>query len=245
MKRLIKTATAILLVSSLTAPAAFAKNENAKESLVALGDSIPFGFNLGQTNKTPAKTSYPYLIGADSDLRVRNLGIPGWQSTQLLDAIETDQKYRQAVDHADYVSVTIGSNDLLAILRAAAGESGGNQVLFQQLLQQKLASSNVFTNISETIEEIRSLTDAPIVLYNVYNPFQLNDPLHYVADSVLPQINTAFTGLAFSNSDIYVADAYTAFGNNQATYVIQGDIHPTNAGQAVLAHIGLDALGLE
>ncbi|MBB5181117.1 lysophospholipase L1-like esterase [Planomicrobium koreense] len=245
MKRLIKTATAILLVSSLTAPAAFAKNDNAKESLVALGDSIPFGFNLGQNNQNPAKTSYPYLIGEDGDLRVRNLGISGWQSAQLLDALETDQKYRQALDHADYVSVTIGSNDLLSILRAAAAESAGNQLLFQQLLQQKLSTSDVFTNIGETIEEIRSLTDAPIVLYNVYNPFQLNDPLHYVADAVLPQINLGFIGLAFSYSDVYVADAYSAFGNDQAEYVIQGDIHPTNAGQAVLAGIGLDALGLD
>ncbi|WP_416144635.1 SGNH/GDSL hydrolase family protein [Planococcus koreensis] len=245
MKRLIKTATAILLVSSLTAPSAFAKNDNAKESLVALGDSIPFGFNLGQNNQNPANTSYPYLIGEDADLRVRNLGFSGWQSAQLLDALETDQKYRQAIDHSDYVAVTIGSNDLLAILRAAAAESGGNQALFQQLLQQKLATSNVFSNIAETIAEIRSLTDAPIVLYNVYNPFQLNDPLHYLADAVLPQINSGFTALAFANTNVYVADAYSAFGNNQAAYVIQGDIHPTNAGQEMLADIGLDALGLD
>lgn len=245
MKRLIKTVSAVLLVSSLSAPAAYAKNDNGKESLVALGDSIPFGFNLGQNNQNPAKTSYPYLIGEDGDLRVRNLGISGWQSAQLLNALETNQKYRQALDHADYVSVTIGSNDLLAILRAAAAESGGNQALFQQLLQQKLTTSTVFSNIAETIEEIRSLTDAPIVLYNVYNPFQLNDPLHYLADAVLPQINLGFTGLAASNANVYVADAYSAFGNNQATYVIQGDIHPTNAGQEVLADIGLDALGLD
>lgn len=244
MNKLIKTIVVVLLASLLYSPASFAKSDNAKESLVAVGDSIPFGLNLGQTNKNPAKTSYPYLIGKLGDLRVRNLGVSGWTSGQLLAALQADQKYRQAVIHADYVTVTIGNNDLLAILREAATESGGNQLLFQQLLQQKLAVSPVFTNIAQTIAEIRSLTDAPIVLYNVYNPFQLNDPLHYVAASVLPQINTSFNALASSAPNVYVADAYRAFGTNQALYVLPGDIHPTEAGQAKLAEIGLAAFGL-
>ncbi|WP_147803325.1 SGNH/GDSL hydrolase family protein [Alkalicoccus halolimnae] len=248
MKSLIKIITVVLLVSFfvslLASPAAFAKNDNAKESLVAVGDSIPFGYNLGQTNQNPAKASYPYLIGKLSDLRVRNLGVPGWQSDQLLTAVETSQKYRQAVNHSDYVAVTIGSNDLLEILRAAAAESGGDQILFQQLLQQKLNDSDVFSNIEETVREIRSLTDSPIVLYNVYNPFQLSDPFHHVADAFLPQVNAAFTGLAFSYDDVYLGDAYGAFGSDQATYVLPGDIHPTEAGQAKLAEIGLEAFGL-
>lgn len=244
MKKLIKMIVFVLLASLLASPTVFAKSDNAKESLVAVGDSIPFGLNLGQTNQNPAKTSYPYVIGKLADLRVRNLGVSGWQSDQLLEALQNDQKYRQAIIHSDYVAVTIGNNDLLAILREAAAESGGNQVLFQQLLGAKLSESDVFSNIQQIITEIRSLTDSPIVLYNVYNPFQLTDRLHYVADSVLPTINTAFTALAFSNADVYLADAYTAFGNNQALYVLPGDIHPTKAGQAKLAEIGLDALGL-
>ena len=77
MKKLIKLIVAVMVVSMMTSPATFAKSDNAKESLVSVGDSIPFGFNLGQTNKNPAKTSYPYLIGKLSDLRVRNLGVPG------------------------------------------------------------------------------------------------------------------------------------------------------------------------
>ena len=63
MKKLIKTIVIVLLASLLASPNVFAKSDNAKESLVAVGDSIPFGFNLGQTNQNPAKTSYPYLIG--------------------------------------------------------------------------------------------------------------------------------------------------------------------------------------
>lgn len=245
MKNITHASLAVLLAASLMSPTAFAKSDQAKESFVALGDSIPFGYNLGQNNKNPSKAAYPYLIGAEEDLRVRNLGVPGWQSDQLLDALEEEQKYRQAVSHADYVAITIGNNDLLQILREAGAESAGNPALFQQLLVQKLQADDVFANIAAAIAETRSLTDAPIVLYNVYNPFQLNDSLHYVADAILPMINQTFTALAASSENVFLADANSAFGNNQAAYVIAGDIHPTAAGQQVLADIGSLALGFE
>lgn len=245
MKFLLKIVVAIVLVGSLFSPTAFAKSDQAKESLVALGDSIPFGYNLGKTNQNPARTAYPFIIGDSADLRVRNLGVPGWQTSQLLEAIQTDQKYRQAVRHSDYVVLTIGNNDLLAILREAQIESGGNPALFQQLLQTKLSNSAIFVNIGAIIQEIRSLTDAPIVLYNVYNPFQVNDPLHLVATSILPQINFNFSAIAGFYPDVVLADAYTAFGSNQSQYVILNDIHPTIDGQIVLAQVGLRALGLQ
>lgn len=245
MNKISKTLAVALLATSVVSPVVSAKSDQAKESLVALGDSIPFGYNLGQNNQHPAKAAYPYLIGMEENLRVRNLGIPGWQSEQLLDALEDEQKYRQAVSHADYVAITIGNNDLLQILREAGDESAGNPALFQQLLGKKLQADDVFSNIAAAIAETRSLTDAPIVLYNVYNPFQLTDPLHNVADAILPGINKTFAALAASSEDVYIADAYTAFGNNQEAYLIRGDIHPTAAGQQILADIGSNALGLD
>ena len=247
MSKLFKMVLAVLLAFSLGAPTAFAHQDNGhgKDSLVALGDSIPFGYNLGTNNNNPAKTAFPFLIGDKADLRVRNLGVPGWQTADLLAALETDKKFRQAVRHADYVTLTIGSNDFLEILRAANAESGGDPQKFQQLLALKLADSDVFDNIAEIVEEIYSLTDAHIVLYNIYNPFQVNDPLHQLSDRFLPQINAAFAELATAYSDVELADAYSAFGDNQAKYVLPRDIHPTAAGQKVLAAIGLEAFCLD
>ncbi len=245
MRKLVHIMLAILLVIGFASPTVLAKSDHGKESLVALGDSIPFGLNLGKKNNHPSKLAYPYLIGDEAELRVRNLGISGLKSGELLAALQTNQKFRQTVRHSDYVTLTIGNNDLVAILREVAVESGGNPAYYEPLLYQKLAASNVFGNIGEIIIEIRTLTDAPIVLYNVYNPFQLNDPLHYLGDAVLPQINAAFASLAFSFPNVYLANADSAFGDNQASYVIQGDVHPTAAGQQKLADIGLDALGLD
>ncbi|ASN03887.1 SGNH/GDSL hydrolase family protein [Virgibacillus necropolis] len=248
MKKVLKSLALLLIISLLFSNIAFAKSDNGKQSLVALGDSIPFGYNLGQHNHHPAKSAYPYLIGNDSDLRVRNLGVPGWQTHQMLTALKTDQKYRQAVRHADYIVLNIGNNDLLQALRAAQAASNGNSLLFMQLLQQEIQKSNLFANVGGIIEVTRSLTDAPIVVYNVYNPFQLDDPLYTFGSAILPTINSRFKDLTtLYNSqygNVLLADAYSAFGQNQSTYVLPGDIHPTVEGQIKLAEIGMDVLDL-
>lgn len=114
--------------------------------------------------------------------------------------------------------------------------------LFHKLLQQKLTASDAFDNLNEIVKEIRSLTGARIVVYNQYNPFQVNDPLHQVADNYLPQLNAIYKGIADSYKRVSLADAYSTFGDRQAKFVFKGDIHPTKAGQAVLAKIGLKAL---
>lgn len=249
MGKLFKSLALLLIVSLLFSTTAFAKSDNAKKSLVALGDSIPFGYNLGHNNNhAPSKYAYPYLIGDDGDLRVRNLGVPGWQTNQMLAALETDQKYRQAVRHADYIVLNIGNNDLLQALKAAQMVSNGNPLLFNQSLKQEIKDSNLFGNIGEVIKETRSLTDAPIVIYNVYNPFQADEPLHTIGLQILPTINKNFTDLTTNYNAVYgnvlLADAYAAFGRNQAAYVIPDDIHPTIEGQIRLAEIGIDVLNL-
>lgn len=244
MNKLVKILAGALIALSLGSSSALADYDHRKESLVALEDSIPFGYNLGDRNDHPAKASFPYLIGDEADLRVRNLGVPGWQTHDLLAALDTNKKFRQAVRHADYVTLNIGNNDFLETLRTANAESGGDPELFQQLIRQKLASSDAFDNLAAILQELRSLTDSPIVLYTIYNPFQLTDQFHQLSDLYLPQINASFAEIADSFSDISLADADQAFGDDQAEYVILQDIHPTVAGQSALAEIGLEALCL-
>jgi lysophospholipase L1-like esterase len=249
MRGIFKTFILMLIVSLFFATDAFAKSDQAKNSLVALGDSIPFGYNLGgNNNAAPYREAYPYIVGKEADMRVRNLGVPGWRTDQLLVALETDQKFRQAVRHADYITLSIGNNDLLQALAVAQRLSGGDSGLFLYYLNDEIEKSNIFYNLEEIVGEVRSLTSAPIVFYNIYNPFQTSDPLHSVGGLVLPGINQMLDVQAIylnrEYGDVVVVDAFTAFGNNQAEYVIAGDIHPTLAGQRVLAEAGLQAISL-
>lgn len=123
MKKLLTTISALTLVGTMFSTAAMAKSENAKKSLVALGDSITFGYNLGVNNEHPSKFAFPYIIGQDANLRVRDLGVPGWRTDHLFFSIKNDDTYRDAVRHANYVTLDIGSNDLLQALKASNGDA--------------------------------------------------------------------------------------------------------------------------
>lgn len=245
MSKLIRFLIVFVLALSLPMTTALAHNDHhghGKVTLVSLGDSIPYGFSPDRNNARPAHYAFPYLIGDKADLKVRNLAVPGWTTDDLLTALQENKKFRQAVRRADYVTVNIGGNDFLEILRSAYAESRGDTELFHKLLQKKLATTDAFNNLRSIIAEIRYLNHEPVVLYNVYNPFQQNDPFHQIADQYLPQINAAYKALADSYKHVELADAYSAIGDHQAKYVIPNDIHPTKAGHARLAKVGLRAL---
>jgi lysophospholipase L1-like esterase len=237
--KILRTLAVLVLSCLVFSTTGFAKGPNAKESLVALGDSITFGYNLGVNNEHPSKFAFPYLIDKEGkDFRVDNLGVPGWRTDQLLNALEHDQKFQQAVKHADTIILDIGSNDLLQGLKA--GEQDPSAI--------NRAISTMLLNLTKNISQIRTLTDAPIVVYNIYNPFQPSDPLHSLGDLLLPSINGQIGKIVDSykavGAKIVLADAYNAYGNNQPTYILPGDIHPTIEGQEVLANLAEEALGL-
>lgn len=217
-------------------------SEDAEQlTLVALGDSITYGANL----ENPVESAYPYLIAEAAELDVHNLAVSGWQTGQLIEAIRTDAEYRQAVEDADYIAMTIGGNDLLQILRTAEAESGGNMEVMLGSILEEMGSNVVFDQVGELIQEIRSLTDARILLFNIYNPLPPSSSLYSVGDYLLPQVNTAILNVAESYENVYLADAFAAYQNNQDAYIIAGDIHPTEEGQAILAEIGLEAFNSE
>ncbi len=232
------------LAGSLFSTKVLAKdnNGNAYETidLVGLGDSITFGFNLGTNNDIPSNYAFPFLIGENANLEVRDLGVPGWTTDNLLQAIKHDTNFRQSVKHADYITLEIGNNDLLHTLKKS------NNL---EQLPRKIASMmpKLVENLNEIIQEIRGLSDAPVVVYNFYNPFQVsNQPMHTLSNQLLSLvINPKIESIVGKYKKIKIADAFSAFGEKQATYVRHGDIHPTVEGQIVLANIGKNALGIK
>lgn len=229
----------IILISLVLSACSQEDIEPAK--LVALGDSITFGANLDDSEHA----AYPVLIGEEAGFDVSNLAVSGWQTGQVTAALQQDEEYREQVQEADYIAMTIGGNDLLQILRNAQTESSNDPMRIANSLLQQLSTNPLAADLKALIDEIRSLTDAKILLYNVYNPLPPSSELYDIGESLLPQINAIFTEIAESHENVVLADAFSAYQEKQADYIIAGDIHPTAEGQAVLAEIGLEALGLE
>ncbi|MBB6454561.1 lysophospholipase L1-like esterase [Salirhabdus euzebyi] len=252
MKKIFTILTVLLVSLSMFSTSVFAKENGGKESLVALGDSIPYGFNLENNNHHPSREAYPYLIGDEADLRVRNLSVPGWKTDDLLTAIMNDQKYRQAIKHADYITLSIGSNDLLKEFGSSEVQgkimqfiASPNPLLFAEI-QEALEVEELVESMEEIVLEIQSLTDAPIVVYNIYNPYAYDSPYFRAGNLLLndfagiPSINSMIEN-DLSEQDVTVVDAFTAmFGNDDN--LIDNDIHPSFMGQQELAKVGYEAI---
>ena len=158
-------------------------------------------------------------------------------SSELLEKLRADEVYRRSLADADIVTVFIGFNDF-AFGSAVYyyGRCGGtdNQDCMNTIV------SNLGANLRNIVAQIRSIRSGrrtAILLSDLYDPYvgvqpilvpfmnQMNSSIHSIADS---------EGLAVAN----VARMFNGpdgFGDpNQKGYIRDG-VHPSAAGQAVIA----------
>lgn len=135
--------------------------------IVLIGDSIAKG-----VGSSDAKTkSYGALIGEKVDGKVTNLGITGLDSGQLIEKLETE-KFQEALEDADVIFVSIGSNDLLkpflSIVAEAADVTGEGKDLYKNLQKQfsklskndPLAAGDALANAVKNVRKSSQLKKA-------------------------------------------------------------------------------------
>jgi lysophospholipase L1-like esterase len=241
MKFLSKLLLVSILFFYLCSSMAFAKSEKEDgHLLVALGDSITFGYNLDPSNAHPSSQAFPALIADDIHYQLLNFGIPGDTSVNLVAHLKT-KTYREALGRSAVITLYIGSNDLLQ----GAGSIIQNLILnpnyvptAADIAMLQNITANLAGNLVEIIAQIREVTDAPIVLYTIYNPF-------YGADQNTALLLGGINGIIASfakDPSIAVVDAFGAFAGKQNTLVLPNDIHPTLQGQEVLEELAIPVI---
>jgi lysophospholipase L1-like esterase len=235
-KKLLSVLLVGLLLSMVFSHAVFAKS---KKSLVALGDSITFGWNLSPTNDSPSNKAFPSLIAnSEDDYQVSNLAVGGAASGDLLALLKT-KSYSDALTRASVITLEIGSNDFLQGARSIIEKLiPGYTPTMEDMQVIGLITKQYGMNMAAIISEIRSVTKAPIILYNIYNPFY---GLDLQAGALLALPNMIIKSYD-SDPSIVVADAFSAFAGKQNKLVIPTDVHPNIDGHNVLANLGLHAL---
>ena len=248
----------MLILSTFTAPFVFAKTERSpkpKLNIVALGDSITFGY------PPPSTTGFPDLITGVRN--VEKFGGSGATSSQLLAAIQSNPKeFKRALKKADVITINIGSNDLM--------QATNMSTLFAKLqplvpnLEENLTNGKVAqafqttpltpstsqqliaytSNLAKIIATVKKESRAPIILYNLYNPIVMSNnpvlnqaflgPLHNFVDENLIVVNGAIQPFKNVNG-VFVVDSYSTMKANPPVYIIPFDIHPTLEGQKALA----------
>lgn len=243
-KRLPILLAMLLALSTFFSSFALAE-ETSKPNLVALGDSITFGWNLdGPENKTPSQKAFPYLIW-EGAFNVTNISGGGWTSAYLKNEIMKPANL-EAIKNADVITLDIGNNDFLqndAIKALIADPTKPvDPVAFGKLING--ISTEMFANIGQIITVVKAQNpDVDLIIYNIYNPF--SGPLgglYPLGEQFLPMVNPGFQQIALT-ANAFLADAYSAFKGNQADYLRPGgDVHPNELGQSVLAGLASDIL---
>lgn len=217
---------------------------SGQQNLVALGASVTHGTGLIRTKKHPSPLAFPYILGNEYDMNVTDLGVPGWTSHELLQALNKNPSVDVKVSKANLVTIQIGGDDiylLFAVIRDI--NSSHSKIKAAEIKQAEQIFSTAYeANLSDIVQKVQALTpNAKIVLYNQYSPYAASNPFYLTASSVYSMFN-ADVATVGTKYNIPVADAYQAFVGHVKRYVRAHNIHPTREGQRALAKVGEIAL---
>jgi lysophospholipase L1-like esterase len=220
----------------------------------ALGDSIAFGLYAfpGQGYVPLYATDIHNAIPTHPSVNLYPLGVPGWTSTDLANALKTNILFQLSVYGANAITWNIGGNDLnQARSSFKAGTCGGP--VNQQCLQD--AVNTFYTNWGVILNVIKLLPKGrPTLLrtMDIYNPFVAEDKAagdFAVLNGYLTQVNDIIHSTA---SFAPYAKVYEAFNidpiskdvvdpASKGLLAFDG-FHPNTAGHAVIA-VKLNELG--
>ena len=168
---------------------------------VALGDSIAYGYGLRNREKDGyVGRINQYLESCYDSVFCSNLGTNGLESKDLLERLTDEnnswyRKYRATLQGADIITLSVGSNDLLHLLKLDGDvyqylKNGSTK--FRQACED---FGQTFPQIIEALHEIAP--KAEIYVDNVYNPCKGLSQFRSVyeaADYYISLLNHAFSG---------------------------------------------------
>lgn len=247
----------MLLFNAVFAGFAFAAETapttQKKLNVVALGDSITIGY------PTPSSSTFPNFIGEECN-EVTKFGAIGDTSASLLGSLTGNVlNFSNAAKQADVVTVNIGSNDflgatgvgaLLKSLKDNANDPAGLQTALTAnpitpLTVEQLNTYRV--SLSAIVAMADTQADAPIILYNLYNPIVVNQELdnalngkltelHNFVEQELSKVNIVISEVG-NSTGAKVVDAKSTIASNPSAFILPLDIHPTVAGHKALAKL--------
>lgn len=227
--------------------------DNVSSSIryVALGDSIAHGYGLGN----PEKDSYvgqvkQYLEENYDYVFAANFGTDGMRSDELLDILtnpenEMYKKYQATLQRADIVTISIGSNDLMHLIRL---DMDMKEYIEKGDVMFKEACRKFDENFPRIIAAIRKIVpNAKICADNVYNPCnglkEFKD-LHTLAEQYINLLNRTFV----KNKGYTLVDIKSEFEKSEDKLVnmaLKGrevDPHPNKKGHDLIGKMVIKAI---
>jgi lysophospholipase L1-like esterase len=250
-------ASSILVLACALGGLAFARAQT-QWKYTALGDSLATGY-LATEGYVPR---YQSDLQTDTGVSVvlYNLGQNGWASGNLLNALQTDSIFQNAVTQSDVITWDIGLNDFknarAQYKNSSCGGSDG-----QRCLRNMVATFK--SNWDGIVQEIllrRSTFNAIIRTFDIYNPWVKTDkaantfsdkrePAYakgtdfQVLKYYLAQINNHIATTTTNNS-VPFAKVQASFNGVNGDedpiakgYIASDGLHPSDAGHQMIADL--------
>jgi len=195
---------------------------------LALGDSITAGYGVGSPFSFPMVYA-AFLRRHNPDLRMINLGINGLTTGGLLALLKVNQDIRRLVSQASLITLTIGSNDLLRLIRNT------NQPINPSYLP--LIFNNMSKNLAQIGEVVRQLNpNATVKVATLYNPLSAGSNTQYFvqAQGVIDNANTVIATWA-NRYGFYVVYVDREIRGKERLLIGRDYVHPNVVGYQVIA----------
>lgn len=220
-------------------------NVSTTTRYVALGDSIAYGYGLeDRENDSYVGQVRHFLEERYDQVILSNFGENGMRSEELLDALTNPENeryasYRATVRYADYVTLSIGSNDLLHLIKV---DFDMEETVRREEANFRKACQDFSVNFVQIIEELHAINPkAKIYANNIYNPakrIKSLESVYDVAEYYIVLLNRAF----FASEKYKLADVKKTFDKQEKSMInvsIKGreiDPHPSKEGHTLIAY---------
>ncbi|MCH4176649.1 MAG: SGNH/GDSL hydrolase family protein [Streptococcaceae bacterium] len=216
---------------------------------VAIGDSLTQGVgdSTNQGGFVPIVAdqlddTYGYRVEST------NYGVSGNTSNQIIKRIENQKKIQQSIKDAELITITVGGNDVMKIIRDNFDQ------LSEKSFEKPLKAYQ--KRLVTMIELIRKYNkDVPIYVLGIYNPFYLNFPEITTMQDVIDNWNDATETTVTENNAYFVPindvlykgingdEGVTSQDESNSSTSITNDalfeedhFHPNNTGYQIMAN---------
>lgn len=243
--------SALAALLALTALPAFAQSPQQfapdATRYMALGDSVAAGYKA-----MPVTAGYTFRLYQDGVFDTiphtlfNNAAVPGMTSYDVLH-FQVPQAVAPWGFNPQYITLTVGGNDLLAILAYVEANPGASQGQIFAFAQQQLQAYGA--NLTGILSTLRTgLPEAKIFVSNQYDLPQIQailpfaDTIVALFNGVVQQVTGAFP------ANVYLVDVHAAFlGRNNLIEGGRGntspfEVHPTDVGHRVIEKAFADVI---
>jgi lysophospholipase L1-like esterase len=215
-------------------PSATGGDWSAKPELVvvALGDSL--------TKGTGDTTGNGYVKGVVNGLQhamnkpvrlLGNMAINGMRADQLAKSLD-EQGYKNVLQQADIILISIGGNDLFQIASGGGSIAEGSAISPRQV---HAILPEAEARLQSVFDKLRASNPvARIVYMGLYNPFYDLPSMRPASDDVLAWNDYAHH-LAAADGNAVVVPTYDLFEANVQRYLSNDHFHPNADGYARIA----------